>query len=210
MSELYPEFQRIELVDPADPVLNEAATAVLLNEIDSSRLQNVIDSMIEIASGLADENRRVAGLAAPQVGVSERIIIIDHALPDQPPDFQVYINPEIESPSEATNENYEGCFSTDRICGIVERANEVKIKAIDRHGNGLKIEIFNPKLARVIQHEVDHLNGTRFPDLIRDDEKLLWVEHDDFPEFRHTWAAWPHKCSRERWEAMKAGTPPRS
>ena len=208
MSEYLQEYPKLELVGPADPGLSEPASAVLLNEIESPRLQNIIDCMIELARGTTNENRRMVGLAAPQVGVSERIIIVDQQPTASEPDFKVYINPELLAKSDERSENREGCYSTDRVCGIVERSDWVVVQAIDRHGSRMSPQtVEDPFVARVIQHEIDHLDGIRFPDRITDDEKLLWVEHEEFPEFRHTWAAWPHKCSRERWEAIKAGEP---
>ena len=115
-----------------------------------------------------------------------------------------YINPVIVEISNEKEEGREGCFSTSRVCGIVERAKKVKIRAYDRSGKIVEYDLEGLP-ARVAQHEIDHLDGIRFPDRIPDDSKLHWVEEEEFGEYRKQWQNWPVNCPREKWGAIKSG-----
>lgn len=128
----------------------------------SHQIQKLIKDMIETmkeAKGL--------GLAAPQVGVSLRIFIID--VEDK---ILVFINPEIKDLSEDKIPFEEGCLSVDKIWGPVIRPKKLTIKAINENGQPVKIRA-KRLLARVIQHEMDHLNGVLFIDKA---EKLYKIE----------------------------------
>ena len=148
----------------------------------------------------------MVGLAAPQLGISKRIIVIgiDADGMGKNPDFKVYVNPHVTRRSAEINIDREGCYSTGRVCGIVERADSINITALDRFGNAVA-ETHDGFVARIFQHEVDHLDGLRFPDRITKADDLLWVEPADFGEFREHWQDWPAKCSRDKWEAIKHG-----
>jgi len=119
-------------------------------------------------------------------------------------DYKAYLNPQITLRSAETNSNREGCYSTGQVCGIVERANSITVTALDRFGNSVA-ETYDGFLAQVFQHEVDHLNGLRFPDRITKADDLLWVEVEEFDAYREHWKDWPHKCSRDQWESIKHG-----
>jgi len=115
------------------------------------------------------ENEGV-GLAAPQVGISKRILIIDAEQKqgmDNPQDRKgnplFIINPEITWASEETREYEEGCLSLPDQYAVVERPKKVKIKYIDYNGNDCEIEA-DALLATAIQHEIDHLDGILFVD----------------------------------------------
>lgn len=108
-----------------------------------------------------------AGLSAPQVGVGKRICVVrkftqDSADPEKEyaQDF-VLINPEITSESPATNVRWEACLSVPGIFGMVERAKRVKVTAIDENGTPVKFKA-EGFFARVLQHELDHLNGVLY------------------------------------------------
>jgi len=98
------------------------------------------------------------GLAAPQVGITKRVVVIDVG-----DGIIEMINPEI---IEAKEEQFgpEGCLSIPGLLGDVRRARWVKAKALDRNGNEIIVE-GEDLLARAIQHEIDHLNGVLFIDL---------------------------------------------
>lgn len=199
----------LEQEPPSSAMLNEVAKQLPVHEISMPETQSLIDAMFDFAYGeQGDAKRRtLVGLAAPQLGVSKRIIIIgmDAVGAGEQPKLQEFINPVLTGESSMQESGREGCFSTGNVCGIVERSAKVTIEGLNRNGQKIKrtLEGFP---ARVAQHEVDHLNGVRFPDRIRDDAKLHWVEKDEFGDYRRNWEHWPVLCPREKWEAIKSGS----
>jgi peptide deformylase len=193
---------------PNDPILNKIAVPINLTEINSQEIQNDIQQMFSTAYGEQKDAKRplLVGLAAPQIGISKRIILVDVKAEGKGivGDLRLYINPEIVWMSEENEEWYEGCFSTSRVCGIVSRPNKIKISAYTKNGEKVEEE-YQGYTARIFQHEIDHLNGKEFTTHIHDDEKLHWVEAEEFPEYRNKegWRNWPNKCTRQKWEKIK-------
>jgi len=117
------------------------------------------------------------GLAAPQVNISERLIVVEYAEEDEeeatdPPETErtpkpkrlyVLINPEIARKSEESVLGVEGCLSIPNLVGEVERHAAIQVKGLNRHGKPIKVKA-EGWLARIFQHEIDHLNGVLFPD----------------------------------------------
>ncbi len=165
---------RLELVEPDSEVLQQLADAVDEAMIPGTEIQTIIDDMLAIANGEQGDAKRptLVGLAAPQVGVKKRIVIIGVNADGKGarPDLKVFINPEIVEQSDETEEGREGCYSTSRVCGAVERKRRVVVKALDRNGQEFT-QILEGFPARVAQHEIDHLDGIRFPQRITDDRK---------------------------------------
>ncbi len=124
-------------------------------------LQTLIEDMIETmrqAPGV--------GLAAPQVGVSERVIVVeyrDEEKEDIPPKLYALVNPEITRVSKETVSGTEGCLSLPGLLGDVERPGAVMVKGYSRRGQPVTIKA-QGWLARIFQHEIDHLNGVLFVD----------------------------------------------
>lgn len=197
------------LFPPACDLLNQVASPVTATAVGEAITQDLIDEMLTLAAGEQGSRERptMVGLAAPQIGVSQRIIIVavDADGLGKATDFRVYINPEIIEQSTETAFNREGCYSTSHVCGRLARASSVVVKALDRSGNPVQ-ETHAGIPARVFQHEIDHLNGIRFPDRITNDDDLLWVDAEHFGDFRTGWPTWPHKCPRAKWQAIKTGT----
>ena len=142
-----------------DPVLRRKAKPV--SEFNAE-LQILVDDMIETmrqAPGV--------GLAAPQVGVSSRVIVVEYPIDDEqvdsPKKLYVVINPEIKAGSTGTESGIEGCLSIPGLQGEVERDLEVTVKGRTRRGQPIKVKA-RGWLARIFQHEIDHLNGVLFPD----------------------------------------------
>lgn len=193
---------------PNDPVLNKIAEPVNLAGISSQEIQNDIQQMFSVAYGEQKDTEKplLVGLAAPQIGISKRIILVDVKAEGKGivGDLRLYINPEITWKSKETADWYEGCFSTSRVCGIVSRPDKIKISAYTKEGRKIEEE-YQGYTARIFQHEIDHLNGKEFTTHIQDDEKLHWVEEEEFPEYRNKegWRNWPNKCPREKWEKIK-------
>ena len=198
---------QLEPIPPHSNILSSRADAIPLKEVSSVDTQWVIDEMLAIANGIQGDKKKrtIVGLAAPQVGISKRIIVVDIKSTGmgEKPDLQVYINPIITNRSTETERGREGCFSTGNVCGIVDRASAITIEGFDRNGIPLK-EDYRGFTARVFQHETDHLDGIRFPDRISDDADLHWVEPDQFGEYREQWRNWDVRCTREVWETIKA------
>ena len=111
------------------------------------------------------------GLAAPQIGVPLRVIVVEY----EDEQFSV-INPEITNASgEITDE--EGCLSSPNWQAPVSRATNVLVKGRDRNGKEVRIKA-EGWLARIFQHEVDHLEGVLFLDKVQDKSKIHWVDPD--------------------------------
>jgi len=197
-----------KFVKPDDPVLVRTAEPIDISKISASETQQDIEKMLSVAYGEQVDRMKplLVGLAAPQIGISKRIILVDVSArgKGEVGDLRVYINPEIISMSEEKSEWYEGCFSTDRVCGIVSRPTKIKIKAFTKEGQPVEEE-HEGYTARIFQHEIDHLNGIEFVTHVSDDDKLHWVEKNEFPEYRNNegWRNWPNKCPREKWERIK-------
>ncbi len=118
------------------------------------RIDTLIDDMIETL-----ENAKGAGLAAPQVGVLRRIVIVD--VGEGP---IIMINPEIVS-REGEQETVEGCLSIPGEWGLTRRPMKVKVQYTDRNGDDWEIE-GEGLLAKAICHEVDHLDGILYTDIV--------------------------------------------
>ena len=137
-----------------DPVLREECRKVeVIDEELKALARDMAETMYE-APGV--------GLAAPQVGVSLRLIVCDPSLQDEPPQLVTLINPEIvEEEGEASIE--EGCLSCPDVQVPVDRAAWVKVEAQDLDGNPVTIEA-DEFLAIILQHEIDHLGGNLIVD----------------------------------------------
>ena len=130
-----------------DPVLREKSKKI--GKIDQGVLR-LIDDMIDT---ITKRESSAAGLAAPQIGVSKRVIIVNFE--DK---IQTYINPEIEILDNEEMDEKEGCLSIYSIPYNIKRAKKVRVRAEDLKGNRIELEA-SGLLARIFQHELDHLNG---------------------------------------------------
>ncbi len=136
-------------------------------------LKNLVDDMIETMRDAPG-----VGLAAPQVGVSKRVVVVefgdeeDDTIPKQ---LYVLINPEIINKSNDMVAGIEGCLSVPGLVGEVERAKVVTVSAQDQSGAKIKIRA-QGWLARIFQHEIDHINGLIYPNRT---EKLWQIEPEE-------------------------------
>ena len=151
------------IVTLPDPVLRRKARAV--TKFDKE-LQTVIDDMIETmreAPGV--------GLAAPQIGLSERLIVVEYYENDEAEQDEneakkkvwVMLNPEIVKASEEKVMGVEGCLSIPNLVGEVERHEVIQVKGLNRRGQPMRVKATG-WLARIFQHEIDHVNGVVFTD----------------------------------------------
>jgi peptide deformylase len=154
-----------------DPVLRQVATPV--REI-TAEIKRIIADMTETMW-----HQVGIGLAAPQVGLPYRILVMD----DGKGGAQTLINPEIESRSGTIREE-EGCLSLPGIFGMVERSKTITVRAIDADGKPVSFEATGLK-ARIVQHELDHLDGVlfidRLPPVTRDRIKKK-IQKEGFPK----------------------------
>jgi peptide deformylase len=128
----------------------------------------------ELLSDMQDTMRHLsgAGLAAPQIGVLQRVVIfgVDHnpRYPDaEEVPFTVLINPVLTPLGETVEEGWEGCLSVPGMRGLVPRWRELRYTGMDADGNPIDLSVQDFH-ARVVQHEVDHLDGILYPRRIRD------------------------------------------
>ena len=153
-----------EIITPKNPVLRKKARKI--THFDDPKLQALIDDMVETlfdAPGV--------GLAAPQVAVSQRVIVV--YLPDDEESREEYgkdagvlhivVNPEIVRASRDMLDGVEACLSIPGYYGSVERHAAVTVQGHDRHGKQIRIKA-RDWLARVFQHEIDHLDGVLYID----------------------------------------------
>ena len=115
-----------------------------------------------------------AAMAAPQIGVNKRIIIIRDDMEDQKNiSFTALINPEVIKAEGKIKTDYEGCLSVPEIYGMVPRATKVRVKAKLEDGTEVRIKA-TEELARTLLHEIDHLDGILFIDHIRDQSDAFY------------------------------------
>lgn len=199
------------MLDPSDPRLCQCAAEVPAHEIASVEIQGLIDEMFQIAKGeRADLSKKImVGLAAPQIGVMKQVILVDMGIEGsrrQLGQLRAFINPKVMWRSEEKAMHHEGCYSVEgHIRAVVPRSNKIKVKAYNREGQIIEEEI-EGFAARIFQHEVDHLEGVRFPDRVGPDGFLQWVEEDQYPQYREKWHCWEHRCPWETWLAVKNGS----
>ena len=128
----------------------------------NKELQILVDEMIETM-----RQEPGVGLAAPQVNNSSQLIVVEYLLDDQiedaKPELFVVVNPEIANTTDETIIGVEGCLSVPDLVGEVERYTSVIVNGLDRHDKKQKIYATG-WMARIFQHEIDHLNGILFVD----------------------------------------------
>jgi peptide deformylase len=151
-----------KIVTLPEPVLRRKAHTI--TKVDKN-LQTLIDDMVETMRDAPG-----VGLAAPQIGLSERLIVVeyyeraeDEDKEDAPKKVWTVINPEIVKASEEKVMGVEGCLSIPGLVGEVERHLSIQVRGLNRHGKPMKIKA-EGWLARIFQHEIDHVNGVLFTD----------------------------------------------
>ena len=146
------------IVTTPDPVLRRKAKKVPVVDKDITAL---IDDMVETMRAAPG-----VGLAAPQIGVSLRVIVVEYGDEEDeevPKKLYALVNPEITASSEDVVEGTEACLSIPRIMGEVERHQSLAVKGFNRMGKPVKYKL-SGWVARIFQHEIDHLDGVLFTD----------------------------------------------
>jgi peptide deformylase len=146
------------------PVLRQVALPVSRFDAELQALVADMDETMRSLNG--------AGIAAPQIGVSLRVVIFEveenprypHV---SPVPYTVLVNPELTALSQEQEDGWEGCLSVPGMRGLVPRFTRLRYRGLDLHGKPIDrtVEGFH---ARVVQHEVDHLDGILYPQRVRD------------------------------------------
>jgi len=153
------------------PVLRTPARALERSEIKSPTIQKLIDNMIETMV-----EYRGVGLAGPQIHEALRLFVAKlDAHDDDDAEPIAVVNPEITIVDSEVVEDWEGCLSIPDIRGRVPRAREIKVRALDRHGERIELRARDFP-ARIVQHETDHLDGVLFFDRMRSFESLTFLD----------------------------------
>lgn len=147
-----------------EPLLRQVAAPVRRFDADLGALIADMNDTMRSLNG--------AGLAAPQIGVSLRVVIFEVTVnpryPDVPPiPYTVLVNPELTPLDDRQEEGWEGCLSVPGLRGLVPRFRNLRYRGFDLEGAPIDrtVEGFH---ARVVQHEVDHLDGILYPERMRD------------------------------------------
>jgi len=161
-----------------DPLLFRVAEPV--QAFDTPELHALIADMFDTMAALNG-----AGLAAPQIGISRRVVIFGVEANPRYPDAEpvpttVLINPVIEVLTQQTEDGWEGCLSVPGMRGLVSRYTRLRYAGFDQHGKPLTREAQGFH-ARVVQHECDHLDGILYPMRLKD-MRLFGYEDALFPE----------------------------
>lgn len=165
------------------PVLRQRAAEISPAQIQCAQIQRLIDDMIETMIDYEG-----IGLAAPQVFEPLRLIVLGDPAADQsgPQDeaaipLTVLFNPQFTALSPARLDGWEGCLSIPQLRGVVPRSAAVEVQGYDREGRAVE-QAAEGLFARVLQHEIDHLDGVLFPDRMADLQTLTFLE-----EYQRYW-----------------------
>ena len=162
------------------PLLNQRADEV--RDFNTPELDSLIADMFDTMR--AEDG---AGLAAPQIGVSLRLVVFgfddNPRYPDAPSvPRSVLINPEIEPLDDTMEQGWEGCLSVPGMRGLVPRYTRIRYLGFDARGETIRVEAEGFH-ARVVQHECDHLDGVLYPQRIRDFTRFGFI--DELAEAGH-------------------------
>ncbi|RMF22620.1 MAG: peptide deformylase [Cyanobacteria bacterium J083] len=159
----------LTIAELGNPILRQPAN--MIDEMPPKRLQKLIDSLL-----ITMKKYQGVGIAAPQVEEPYRLFIVashpNQRYPSAPIMFPTpMLNPHLLNQSEEKIKDWEGCLSIPGLRGLVPRAETIEVEYLDRQGV-VNRQIFTGFIARVIQHELDHLDGKLFIDRIETTQDL--------------------------------------
>ena len=160
----------LEIAQVGNPILRQQAQ--LVQDLTDQKLQQLMDTLLTTAR---DANG--VGIAAPQVSQSYRLFVVcshpNPRYPDAPMmDPTIMINPRIISHNDEIGKGWEGCLSVPGVRGLVPRYKVITVEYLDRYGK-LQQQKLKDFVARIFQHELDHLNGILFIDRVDKSEDLV-------------------------------------
>lgn len=166
----------LKVIELGNPILRTKAKAVSVVEIKTRKFQNFCDNLITTC-----ESKNGVGIAAPQVGVSKRVFVVwskpskrYKTAPKMEP--LVVINPKLRFLKKRQEKSWEGCLSIPGIRGLVTRYKDIEVAYTTRTGEKKK-EKYTDFVARIFQHEFDHLNGVVFLDLTNPKDLVTEAEY---------------------------------
>lgn len=163
----------MKIITTPDPRLRQKSTKV---SVIDDEIKSIISEMTKDSKAWekSHPHELSAAMAAPQLGINRRIIIVRDDLDDKNNDhFTALINPEVIKTEGKMLKDYEGCLSVPEIYGLVPRPAKAKIKAMLEDGTEVRIKA-EGFLARTLLHEIDHLNGILFIDHIKDQKDAFY------------------------------------
>ena len=167
-------MKKEDIITLPNPHLRDKSAKVYQTNTDVTKL---IDDMTSASLDWEDSRPHEisAALAAVQIDKLDRVIIVRSDFEDKATrDFTALINPEIVKYEGEILKDYEGCLSVNNVYGLVPRHSKIRVKALDVEGNEVRFKA-EGFLARVIQHEIDHINGIVFVDHIKDEVKAFYT-----------------------------------
>jgi peptide deformylase len=167
-------MRKEDIITLPNPHLRDKSAKVYQINTDITKL---IDDMTSASLDWEDSRPHEisAALAAVQIDKLDRVIIVRSDFEDKATrDFTALINPEIVKYEGEILKDYEGCLSVNNVYGLVPRHSKIRVKALDIEGNEVRFKA-EGFLARVIQHEIDHINGIVFVDHIKDEVKAFYT-----------------------------------
>lgn len=165
----------MKLLNKEDKTLRQVAAIVLPDEIKMDWVKELAEHMLSIM-----RETGAVGVAAPQIGVSKRIIVFStlytkRRKPEVEIPDTILINPEYRPLSYVKESGYEGCLNCEDLMGEVPRYYEIEYSGYDIYGNLITKQVTGLE-ARILQHEIDHLDGFLFFDRVEDKESLSTYE----------------------------------
>jgi peptide deformylase len=162
-----------EVLRMGHPVLRERAKPV--EQLGTPELKQLVADMTETMAAMNG-----AGLAAPQIGVGQRVVIFGVKSNPRYPDaeevpFTVLVNPKLTMLTREVEEDWEGCLSVPGMRGVVPRYTKLRYSGFDENGNPIE-RVADGFHARVVQHECDHLDGILYPQRMTDMSRFGFIE----------------------------------
>jgi len=169
------KYTRKDIIILPHPHLRKKSVKVhVITEETLQLVENMKTAALDWEAGRPNEV--AVALAAVQIDALERVVIIREDFDDKDnKDFVVLINPEITKYEGNVVTDQEGCLSVRDVYGLVPRYEKVRIKAVSIDGREIRIKSPTPFIARILQHEVDHINGKCFVDHITHDKKAFSI-----------------------------------
>lgn len=159
-----------DIIQLGHPHLRRTSTAI--SDLNSAQFQSFIDSLLQFVI-----DKGGMGIAAAQVDVAQRVFIMcsrpNSRYPEAPEmEPTIVINPEITWSSSETEKDWEGCLSLPGIRALVPRHHAIKVSYLTRNGKTIEAE-YSGFIARIFQHELDHLNGMVFLDRVESTDEIM-------------------------------------